>query len=206
MMFRLSGVVGVEYGEAHIPIESPPVSGILAALLFEEGRLVHSDGLVEALWDAPPQSAHSNVRLYLSRLRRQLAAIDPSLGARLVTRRGSGYAVKAGEDETDLTRFRQLTVRGGWELRDGYVDLAAATLGEALALWRGPVGQGARRPDSSGRGSGRGTTSAWPYASAICTPESSRATRPISCQNCTTSSVPHRFVRRRGRTSSGPST
>ena len=141
-MFRLSGGMRVECGGTSVPIESPPVSGILAALLFAEGRLLHQDRLVEALWDDPPRSARSNVRLYLSRLRRDLAKAGPCAAARLVTQRGCGYGLKAGEDETDLTRFRKLGVRGTTALRDGDPDTAADVLGEALELWQGPVGQG----------------------------------------------------------------
>jgi DNA-binding SARP family transcriptional activator len=77
-----------------------------------------------------------------SRLRRQLAKLDPSVGARLVTQRGCGYGIKVGEDETDLMRFRKLATRGTRALREGDADAAANTLGDALLLWRGPVGQG----------------------------------------------------------------
>lgn len=141
-MFQLSGGVRVECGGTSVRIESPPVSGILAALVFAEGRLLHQDRLVEALWDDPPRSAHSNVRLYLSRLRRHLVEADPCVSARLVTQRNCGYGLKVGEDETDLMRFRKLAVRGTASLRDGDPDTAADILGNALELWQGPVGLG----------------------------------------------------------------
>lgn len=143
MLFRLLGHVQVETAGRSVVIKSAPVRGLLAALLLEEGRSVPVEHLLRALWDDPPDSARSNLRLYIARLRRQLAHLG--LRERLVTLRGGGgdggYRLLTAPEEVDVLRFKRLAGRGFAELRRGSTGTAEALLKQALRLWQGPVGQ-----------------------------------------------------------------
>ena len=55
----------------------------------------------------------------------------------LVTQ-GGGYLLRIGDDEIDADRFERLFEQGRNALARGEPETAAATLREALALWRGP--------------------------------------------------------------------
>ena len=72
------------------------------------------------------------LQVHVSQLRKALARDDV-----LVTR-SPGYLIAAGDDQLDLTRFEQLVESGRRARADGRLPQAAAALGEALALWRGP--------------------------------------------------------------------
>jgi DNA-binding SARP family transcriptional activator len=149
-LFRLLGPVQVEVGGTAGNLVSAPVCGTLAALLLAEGRFVPVRQMIQSLWDAPPKSAGSNLRLYVARLRSQLNRFDPSLGSRVLTVRGNGggaYGLRIHRDELDLVRFRRLAARGCVELGRGSFDTAEVTFADALALWRGPVGPECRASD-----------------------------------------------------------
>lgn len=144
MRLHMLGRVEVTVADRCTAISSAPVRGVLAALMLAEGRVVPVQQLLEALWDRPPQSAQNNLRLHVTRLRRQLGAISPVLKDRLVTVRtdsGAGYCLRAAPEELDLAVFRGLAVQGDAERADGRYDEAERTLSTALELWRGPVGQ-----------------------------------------------------------------
>jgi len=66
-----------------------------------------------------------------SRLRRPLP------GA-VIESRPAGYQLKLDPRSTDIVRFEELAAQGRAQLRDAPAA-AAATLREALALWRGPA-------------------------------------------------------------------
>lgn len=141
MLFRLLGRVQIDTANGTFPIQSAPVRGVLAALLLEEGRFIPVGKLLNALWNDPPSSARQNLRLYIARLRTQLAAL--SLQERLITLRGGvgGYSLSISPDELDAFRFQHLAEKGGMELQAGSFTRAERALREALSLWRGPIGQ-----------------------------------------------------------------
>jgi DNA-binding SARP family transcriptional activator len=95
--------------------------------------VVATSRLIDTLWgDEPPASAANLVQGAVSGLRKALSreAIDT---------RGAGYAVRVEADALDLERFERLSHAGAVALTEGNFDQAAAMLGEALALWRGPA-------------------------------------------------------------------
>ncbi|MEU4830533.1 AfsR/SARP family transcriptional regulator [Streptosporangium sp. NPDC023615] len=120
----------------------------MAALLLEKGNAVPFERLVLALWDdPPPASAAKNLRLYVSQLRRQLRAADPSLGDCLATLRGgsgSGYRLTVDPGDVDVHRFAWLADRGFQALRRGSYPDVIIELGLAIQLWKGSVGQDCR--------------------------------------------------------------
>jgi DNA-binding SARP family transcriptional activator/tetratricopeptide (TPR) repeat protein len=105
---------------------------VLALLLLDLGRTVTAERLITALWPAgPPASALNTLRVYVTRLRRLLAA-DPTVALATV---GRGWRLDCDPDRVDLYRFRDLVSRA--RRHDG--PGKAALLEEALRLWRGPA-------------------------------------------------------------------
>jgi WD40 repeat protein/DNA-binding SARP family transcriptional activator len=95
---------------------------LLAMLALNAGSTVSTGRLIDGLWgEEPPATAAKMVQVYVSQLRKALAASGD--GAEIVTR-GRGYELRLGPDDLDLERFERLMARGAPR--------------EALALWRGP--------------------------------------------------------------------
>jgi predicted ATPase/DNA-binding SARP family transcriptional activator len=131
--FRVLGpleVVGDDGGV--VPLGGPRQRALLGALLLDAGRAVPTGRLVETVWELPPASAEHAVQVYVSKLRKALAATGGG-GERIVLRRG-GYAALVEPEELDLARFRALTREAA---AAGDPEAAARALSAALALWRG---------------------------------------------------------------------
>ena len=97
--------------------------------------------LIEELFgdDASTTSANA-LQVGISRLRGQLANGGASNGdGGLVVTRPPGYVLRIDPEQLDVTRFERLLTQGRTALAEGDAVSAAATLREALALWRGPA-------------------------------------------------------------------
>ncbi|RRR98164.1 AfsR/SARP family transcriptional regulator [Glycomyces terrestris] len=130
--FRLLGPVEARHGGRVLEPTTAQQRCVLAALLLDLGRVVSADRLTAALWPAePPRSAQNTLRVYVTRLRRLLAA-DPSVRLETV---GSGWRLSCARDRVDLYRFRDLVARA----RGAAPAEARGLLAAALALWRGPA-------------------------------------------------------------------
>jgi DNA-binding NarL/FixJ family response regulator len=129
----------VDLGKA----ESAKARCVLAALLRDTGELVTSEVLAGRVWgdDQPGPSVRYK---YVGWLRAALAPHNVPL-----TFRDNGYVIQVDPDQVDLHRFRRLVADARSASSDGRHDDAAATLGEALALWHGPAlaGLSGRWPD-----------------------------------------------------------
>ena len=132
--FRILGPIEVdaEGGRSdHVP--RGRTLSLLALLLVYRGRVVHVDQAVEELWEgAGPRHAKKAVQVLASRLR-------SALGGGIVLSEGGGYALRPAPGDLDALRFDELFRRGRAELARGEPEEAAATLRQALALWRGPA-------------------------------------------------------------------
>ncbi len=106
---------------------------MLAVLALHANEPVSAERLAVGLWgeDAPP-SAVKTVQVYVARLRKALG--DPDV---LVTT-PAGYRLRVRRGELDADRFERLVADGREALAAGRAEDAAATLREALELWRGP--------------------------------------------------------------------
>jgi DNA-binding SARP family transcriptional activator len=144
MQFRMLGRIEVQTAAGVTDVSSAPVRGLLVALMLAEGRCVPMHQLLSSLWDRPPRSARSNLRLYVARLRRQLYATSPQLKERLAMEPGDGgasYRLRADPDELDVSVFRRLSLCGQKQRQAGFPVEAEKTLSRALELWRGPICQ-----------------------------------------------------------------
>jgi predicted ATPase/DNA-binding SARP family transcriptional activator len=131
MEFRVLGPLEIVEAGAPIQLTARRQRALLAALLLRAGEGVSADALIDAVWGhAPPASAASVLRLYLSQLRRVLPA------GRLI-RRPPGYALVVEPGELDAARFEELMTEARLALAEDNPRLARSLLDRALGLWRG---------------------------------------------------------------------
>jgi len=113
---------------------------LLAILLIHANELVASDRLIEELWPEPPRTAANALQVYVGKLRRALEpARERGDPAELLLTQSPGYVLRIGPDDLDAHRFERLLTEGRKERESSDYATAAARLGEALELWRGPA-------------------------------------------------------------------
>jgi DNA-binding SARP family transcriptional activator len=135
--FRILGPLEVVAAGRRVPIKPAKARALLALLLLDPGRPVSADRLIDELWaEAPPASAAVSLRVLVSRLRE---ALTSSGAPDAIETRSRGYALCAEPGQIDAGRFEALLAGGREELERGHPQTAAATLRDALALWRGPA-------------------------------------------------------------------
>jgi DNA-binding SARP family transcriptional activator len=131
--YRLLGPLEVLVDGRPVDVGPPRHRCVLVLLLTQPNAVVPAHQLVDELWgDAPPASAVNLVQGAVSALRKVV-------GKETIATRGSGYALRVEPDALDLQRFERLAQAGSLALDGGRLDEAAAALGEALSLWRGPA-------------------------------------------------------------------
>lgn len=121
---------------AAVRVPDRKVRALLAHLLLHAGRPVSAATLIDDLWgDALPVNPTSTLQTRVSQLRRALEDAEP--GARELVRTASpGYLISVPAEAVDAGRFRALAARAR---QTGSVRMRAATLADALTLWRGPA-------------------------------------------------------------------
>jgi DNA-binding SARP family transcriptional activator len=161
MDFRLLGPLVLVVGGRPIPL-GPKQRVLLLALLLAGGRYVSSARLAELLWDSGARERSSaTLRSHVAHLRRSLEEIAGGEGPRegvsghpLHTERmggGVAYALRVDREQVDATRFQRLVAVGREQLGQARFSEAAASLADALALWRGqPLADVADRPFAAG--------------------------------------------------------
>ena len=127
--FRILGPLEVATESGPLALGGQKQRAVLALLLLDANRVVSVDKLVDALWgEQPPRTAMTSLQNFVSQLRKVL-------GSDVLETRMPGYRLHVAPGELDLDRFRQLC-----DAARGLEPAArAATLHEALALWRGPA-------------------------------------------------------------------
>jgi predicted ATPase/DNA-binding SARP family transcriptional activator len=113
-----------------IKISGPRLRALLIRLAVDAGRTVSAERLIDDLWaDAPPASAPNALQALVSRLR--------GAGAHdVVESRPGGYRLAVDPGQVDAVAFERL-MTGARAQSDP--ASRAATLREALGLWRGPA-------------------------------------------------------------------
>jgi DNA-binding SARP family transcriptional activator len=118
---------------------------LLGMLALRPNTVVSAEWVADGLWNGrPPRSAASNLRSYLTEVRR-LIGHQPPGQAQIVSTPG-GYQLTAEQSTLDSIRFESLAALGQADLAAGRYRPAATGLAEALALWRGPVLDGLSVP------------------------------------------------------------
>ena len=131
LKFRVLGPIQVAGGSGEVELASGKQLALLACLLIARGEVVSRDRLIDALWgEQPPAAAVNSLQVHVHGLRSRL-------GPELIERDGPGYRLRLVPDRLDLERFEHLLERGRSELERAEAEAAAATLREALELWRG---------------------------------------------------------------------
>jgi DNA-binding SARP family transcriptional activator len=127
MEFRVLGPLEVvEQGEP-LALGGERQRALLGLLLLHANETVPRERLIDGLWgDGPPDTAGNALQVAVHGLRRLL-------GAERVATQPSGYALRVGPEELDALRFESLLEQA----RGSTAAVAAETLREALALWRG---------------------------------------------------------------------
>lgn len=135
MRFGVLGTLEVEVAGRPIAVRGTMQRRLLGLLLSQANRVVSTDALIEALWNAsPPPSAGKTLQSHIVRLRE---AVDPA--RRLLQTRPPGYVLQVEPSTVDALRFEELTGRARRARAAGAPESASAMITDALALWRGPA-------------------------------------------------------------------
>jgi len=130
--FRLLGSLEVVRDGTPVPVGSPKLRVLLAALLVDANQVVPMDVLVSRLWgEAASDTARNTVQNYVQRLRQALGAPE------VIVTRPNGYLVDVADGALDSTVFEALARDGKSLLDKGKVDEAGRALRSALELWHG---------------------------------------------------------------------
>src|SRR6266540_2544463 len=137
MEIRLLGPLEVRTRGRAVDVAGRRLRLLLAVLALQPGQVVPAERLIDLLWEgaSPPADPANALQALVSRLRRALEAAGS--GEWLVSR-PSGYLLAVEPDQVDALRFERLCRDGHGALAAGRHLQAAATLREALDLWRGP--------------------------------------------------------------------
>jgi serine/threonine protein kinase len=129
MEFLILGPLEVSDDGRKLALGGPKQRAVLAHLILRANRLVAADLLIDGLWgEEPPESARNTLQTYVYRLRKVLG------DGRLEGRDG-GYVLAAAPGEIDAARFEALVKQGKAQVASD-PSAAAATLSDALSLWR----------------------------------------------------------------------
>lgn len=133
--FTTLGRVGLERNGEPIDL-GRRLRRLLAALVVARNETVSIDRLTDIVWEgAPPPSADTTLRSYVTRLRQ---AIGADAGDQLV-RHGPGYALHTDAGMLDSACFDTELDEAIELLRGSEFDRAHALLSTALARWKGPA-------------------------------------------------------------------
>jgi DNA-binding SARP family transcriptional activator len=134
--FAILGPLHVEDAGRPYPIGSFKLAVVLGLLLCRANSVVSVVELGDALWGAaPPRTAHKNIQVYASALRRMLGQDQRAS----LEHRRPGYVLRIGSEQLDVLRFQQLVQGGRRAARGGNAVEADELLAAASRLWRGPV-------------------------------------------------------------------
>jgi DNA-binding SARP family transcriptional activator/streptogramin lyase len=137
MEFRILGPLEIVEDGRPLTLRGTKKRALLAVLLLHANEVVSQERLIDDLWgERRPETAATAVHGYVSQLRKLLEPTRSQDHSVLVTR-APGYELRVDGETLDLKRFEQLAEEGRRLLAGGDAAAAAATLAEALSLWRG---------------------------------------------------------------------
>ena len=129
MQFLILGPLEVSDDGRKLALGGPKQRAVLAHLILRANHVVPADLLIDGLWgEEPPESARNTLQTYVYRLRKML-------GEDRIEGRDGGYVLAAADGEIDAVRFEALVKQGKAQVPSDPAA-AAATLSDALSLWR----------------------------------------------------------------------
>jgi DNA-binding SARP family transcriptional activator/tetratricopeptide (TPR) repeat protein len=133
MRFSLLGPLVVTDGAGDLVMPAGQrLRVLLAALLLHADMPVPAGALAEMVWDgSPPPAAAETLRSYIRRLRQ---ALGPDAGR--IVAGGTGYLIRAAQQELDVLEFEALCRGTRAALRADQWQDASAAASRALRLWR----------------------------------------------------------------------
>lgn len=135
MRYRILGITeAYDDRGTPLPVGGQRLRALLTSLALHAGRTASADALIDDVWaDEPPADATAALKPSSAKLRR-------ALGKDAVTSEaGGGYRLAARREDVDLYVFERLVREGTAALTAHDPAAASRTLGDALALWRGPA-------------------------------------------------------------------
>ncbi|MFI6603916.1 BTAD domain-containing putative transcriptional regulator [Nonomuraea sp. NPDC050536] len=130
MNFAILGPLELRNGEQPVQFGAKKLRRLIAILLCRANEVVSVDQLLDWIWDAPPQTAVQNLRVYVYQIRRRL-------GKERISWASPGYRLAVHQGELDAQLFEDLANRGRKSLMAGRPAEAGELLRQALVLWRG---------------------------------------------------------------------
>ncbi|MEV6801697.1 AAA family ATPase [Micromonospora rifamycinica] len=117
---------------------------LLVLLLARAGGPVSTTELIDLVWgDDAPASAVNVIHKYVGALRRLLEpGLPPRAAGSYLHRHPTGYRLSASAETLDLMAFREHVGAATAHLAGGRDGAALDAYVRALALWRGPAGDG----------------------------------------------------------------
>ena len=106
MEFRVLGDLEVQHDQRAIPLGAHQQRALLAILVVNAGEVVTTDRLIDGLWgDEPPARAAKAVQVYVSRLRKALAAVAGAAADDVIVTRDHGYVLRVDPARVDAAAF-----------------------------------------------------------------------------------------------------
>jgi len=135
--FRILGPLEALDGDQRVPLPGGRGRALLALLILNVGKVVSTERLIDDLWgETVPPTVQTALHGLVSDLRKRLEPTRTKGEAPAVLRTAPpGYLLAVEPTCVDANRFRRLLE----EARAGEAAERAATLREALGLWRGPA-------------------------------------------------------------------
>jgi DNA-binding SARP family transcriptional activator len=125
--YRILGPLEVLEDGQPVSLGGSKQRALLVILLLHANEVVSRDRLIDELWGgSPPDTAQTALHVHVSQLRK-------ILGSETIVTLAPGYSIQVAAGEFDLDRFEHLVD----EAHRQEAAEAAATLREALGLWRG---------------------------------------------------------------------
>jgi DNA-binding SARP family transcriptional activator len=134
--FRILGPLEVLDGDRAVALPRGRARALLARLILDAGNVVSTDRLISDLWgEVAPPTVRTALQGLVSNLRKRLDGKQVRDQPTAVLRTApSGYALAVDPTCVDASRFRRLLEQA----RTADPMQRAATLHQALGLWRGP--------------------------------------------------------------------
>jgi DNA-binding SARP family transcriptional activator len=137
---RVLGPLEIRSAGQPVPAIARKPRQLLALLLFNIGRKVPVDTLVDGIWeDRPPRTARATLQTYVVQLRHLLdRPVAGGLDAKeLLVTVEDGYLFRPAGVRFDLAEYRELDQAGTAAFGSGDLTRANRLLRAALSCWRG---------------------------------------------------------------------